>query len=209
LMLATPLPAIGRRPAAVHALVLAILVGSALTVDLGGRAEVFKGMGRDADLTGRTEIWEALITTAQYPICGVGYETFWLGRRRADLDRLFPTINEAHNGYIEVYVQLGILGVGLIVLILGQGYRRAVAAFRRDPILGGLFLTYIVTSATFNISEAGFRMPGSGMFFLLLSVVAASRVTVVEKDPAQTRQELADPTSWWATPMPSTSMRLG
>ncbi len=36
--------------------------------------------------------------------------------------------NEAHNGYIEVYLNLGWLGLGLIALILGQGYRRAVRA---------------------------------------------------------------------------------
>jgi len=210
LMLATALPPIGRRPASVHALVMVILLGGALTMDLVGRAEVFKGMGRRADLTGRTEVWKVLIPMAPNPIVGTGYETFWVGPRVATVARMFHNTltNEAHNGYIEVYLNLGWVGLGLIVLIFGQGYRTAVGAFRRDPILGGLFLTYIVTGATYNISEAGFRMPGPVWFFLLLSVVAASRVTGVEKEPAQTRQELADPTSLWATAIPSTSTRL-
>ena len=43
--------------------------------------------------------------------------------------------NESHNGYIEVYLNLGWLGLGLIALILGQGYRRTVSAFRRDSAL--------------------------------------------------------------------------
>jgi O-antigen ligase len=194
LMLATALPLIGRRPAAVHALVLAILLGGALTMDLGGQAEVFKGMGRSADLTGRTKIWEVLIPMAPNPIVGSGYENFWLGWRKADVRRLLHfAINEAHNGYIEVYLNLGLLGLGLIALILGQGYRRAVGVFRRDPILGGLVLTYIITVAFHGLSEASFRMPGLGCFLLLLSVFAASRVSGLEMRPSQLHVELANP----------------
>ena len=82
--------------------------------------------------------------------------------------------NEAHNGYIEVYLNLGWLGLSLIALILGHGYRSAVSVFRRDSALGGLLVAYVVTAATFNISEAGFRMLSVEWFFLLLSIVAAS-----------------------------------
>jgi len=191
LMLATALLPIGRRPAALHALVLAILLGGVFTVDFGGQAEVFKAMGRSSDLTGRTEIWQILIPMAPNPIVGSGFETFWVGWRTPDLERLVHFgINEAHDGYIEVYLQLGLLGLGLIALILGQGYCRAIRALRRDPILGGLLLAYIVTAATYSISEAGFRSP----FFLLLSVVAAGRVTGLEEGPSQTGQELAEQT---------------
>jgi O-antigen ligase len=84
--------------------------------------------------------------------------------------------NEAHNGYIEVYLNLGWIGVGLIALLLGQGYRRTVGAFRRDRALGALLVAYVVTAVPFNITEAGFRMLSLSWFFLLLSIVAASRV---------------------------------
>jgi O-antigen ligase len=195
LMLATALPLIGRRPAAVHALVLAILLGGALTLDLGGRTAVAQAMGRSADLTGRTKIWEILIPMAPNPIIGAGYETFWLGWRPADVKRqLHYVIGQAHNGYIEVYLNLGMFGLGLIALILAHGYRGAIGAFRREPTFGGLFLAYILTAATYNIAEAGFRMPGMAWFFLLLSVLAASRATAVEKNRPQTWQEPAHPT---------------
>jgi O-antigen ligase len=194
LMLVTALPVMRRRSAAVHALVLAILLGGALTVDLGGQAEILKAMGRRSDFTGRREIWEVLIPMAPNPIVGSGYENFWLGWRKEDVRRLLHfRINEAHNGYIEVYLNLGLLGLGLIALILGQGYRRAVGVFRRDPILGGLVLTYIITVAIHGLSEASFRMPGLGCFFLLLSVFAASRVSGLEMRPSQLHVELADP----------------
>ena len=84
-------------------------------------------------------------------------------------DLIRPT--EAHNGYIEVYLNLGWLGLCLIALILGLGYGRAVEVFRRDSALGALLVAYVVTAAAFNISEAGFRMISLGWFCLLLAVV--------------------------------------
>ena len=69
------------------------------------------------------------------PILGAGFESFWLGPRLERLWRAFPVFqpNEAHNGYIEVYLNLGWVGLGLIAIILFNGYRAATAVFRHDP----------------------------------------------------------------------------
>jgi O-antigen ligase len=89
--------------------------------------------------------------------------------------------NEAHNGYIEVYLNLGWIGVGLIALILGQGYRTAVRAFRRESELGALLVAYVVTLMLYNITEAGFRMLSLSLFFLFLSIVSACRINRLAK----------------------------
>ena len=73
----------------------------------------------------------------------------------------------AHDGYIEVYLNLGWVGVCLIALILISGYWRAVKAFKRDPQLGSLILAYIATSIFYNITEAGFRVLTPSWIFLL------------------------------------------
>jgi O-antigen ligase len=196
LMLATSLPLIRYRPAAVHALVFTLLLSGGLITLLGGRAAVTEALGRKPDLTGRTVIWEIVIPMAPNPISGAGFETFWLGSR---VERIFALVggpqmtNEAHNGYIETYLNLGCLGLCLIALILGQGYRRTVSAFRRDSALGALLVTYVVTAAAFNISEAGFRMLSLEWFVLLLSIVVASRVTDVANSPSHSPRRLAEP----------------
>jgi O-antigen ligase len=124
---------------------------------------------------------------APNPIGGAGFESFWLGPR---VERIFALVggpqmtNEAHNGYIEVYLNLGLLGLLLIALILGQGYRTAVRAFRRDSVFGALLVAYVVTAVTYNISEACFRMLGIEWFVLLLSIVTASRVIRIAKGQA-------------------------
>lgn len=212
-MLVSSLPPFRHRPAAVHALVLAILLGGGVTSLLGGRAAITEALGRNPDLTGRTEIWQILIPMAPNSIVGAGFETFWLGPRAAKVNAMlggFSTINESHNGYLEVYLNLGWLGVGLIALILGQGYSRTVSAFGRDPTLGGLLVTYVVTAAFYNLTEAGFRMLGLEWFFLLLSVVAAGRIIGVAETASESGRELADlDLPAWATRMSSNSTRLG
>jgi len=102
LMVATSLPFFGRRPGAVHALVLMIVLAGGLTMLLGGDAGVVHAMGRGTDFTGRTAIWKTVIPMAPNPIFGAGFESFWLGPRLDRLWSAFPAFhpNEAHNGYI-------------------------------------------------------------------------------------------------------------
>lgn len=207
LMLATSLPLIRRRPAAVHALVLAIVLGGCLVELLGGRAAITGAMGRNPDLTGRTEIWGIVIPMVPNSIGGAGFETFWVGPRVARVfamvadGRALSMTNEAHNGYIEVYLNLGWLGLALIALILGHGYRKAVSTFRRDSALGALLMAYVVTAVAYNISEAGFRIISVEWFFLLLSVVAASRTSGVAKRARRSHLSLSQAS--WRSESPS------
>ena len=195
LMLAASLPVVRYRPAAVHALVFSVLLGAGLMSLLGGRAAITEALGRKPDLTGRTEIWAILISIAPNPIGGAGFETFWLGPR---VERIFALVggpqmtNESHNGYIEVYMNLGLLGLALIALILGQGYSGSVRAFRRDSALGALLVAYVVTAVTYNVSEAGCRMLSVEWFILLLSVVVANGVSAVAKGLPQSPRRLPE-----------------
>jgi hypothetical protein len=102
--------------------------------------------------------------------------------------------NEAHNGYIEVYLNVGWLGVGLVALILGQGYRRTVCVFRRDLALGSLLVAYVVRAVTYIIPEAGFRLLNLEWFFLPLSIMAASRVVTLAQTEPELSRDVVGPT---------------
>jgi exopolysaccharide production protein ExoQ len=203
LMLAISRPFFRQRPAAVHALVLTLALVGGVGYLFGAKAAITEALGRKPDLTGRTVIWEIVIQMAPNPVGGAGFETFWIGPRVAQAYSLIGGLdrtNEAHNGYIEVYLNLGLLGLGFIALLLGQGYLKVVSAFRRDPALGGLLIAYFVTEVTYNITEAGFRMLHLEWFFLLLSIVTASRVISLAETPSESGRELANPDyPPWAT----------
>ncbi|MGA7106883.1 MAG: O-antigen ligase family protein [Terracidiphilus sp.] len=182
LIIASNLRSFRIRPVRIHALCLGILLFGAVAFLSGAEGTVSEALGRQANLSGRTEIWAAAIPAAPNALIGAGFEDFWISPnvekfQRGLLGWWHPEgLNEAHNGYIETYLNLGVVGVCLIAMILVIGYRRAVKAFRKNTQIGGLFLAYIIVAAVYSITEAGFRMLDPMWIFLLLAVVGASGV---------------------------------
>ena len=83
---------------------------------------VVEALGRNTTLTGRTEIWDDLFRMDFSPWVGTGFESFWLGERADYMaNRYYFHPNQAHNGYIEMYVNLGLIGVGFLVLLMASG----------------------------------------------------------------------------------------
>src|SRR6185295_5926601 len=82
----------------------------------------------------------------------------------------FP--NEAHNGYIEVYLNLGWAGLMFLSLIMLTGYRRVINGLRVDRSTGILMLTYFVVAIVYNLTEAGFRIFNPVWILFLLSATA-------------------------------------
>jgi exopolysaccharide production protein ExoQ len=182
IIFATGLRTMRNQPARVHLLCLTIFLGGGLTLLFGGEAIATGALGRNSNLTGRTDIWAAVIPAAPNAIVGAGFESFWISPSVQEFQRRMvgfwhpEDLNEAHDGYVEVYLNLGLIGVCLIALVLLSGYRCAVGAFRLNPSIGGLMLAYIIAAAVYSISEAGFRMLDLIWIFLLLAVVSASGV---------------------------------
>jgi exopolysaccharide production protein ExoQ len=182
IILATGLRMIRNQPARVHMLCLAIVLAGGLTLLFGGESLATSALGRNSNLTGRTEIWAAVIPAAPNSIVGAGFESFWISPAVRIFQRKMvgfwhpEELNEAHDGYIEVYLNLGWVGVCFISLLLLTGYKRAVGAFRLNPSIGGLTLAYIIAAAVYSITEAGFRMLDPIWIFLLLAVISASGV---------------------------------
>jgi exopolysaccharide production protein ExoQ len=182
LILATNLRAIRTRPARVNALCVGIILVGGLAFLFGGESVVSNALGRGDKLSGRKDIWAAAIASADSPILGTGFESFWntnvekVARRLPGYWEIHNLVS-AHNGYIEVYLDLGWVGLCLILIILVSGYRQASKAFQRDSELGSLMLAYVATATIYNITEAGFRVLTPSWIFLLLAVVSANGVT--------------------------------
>lgn len=87
-------------------------------------------LGRSADLTGRTSIWSSVVPFIfQRPIQGYGFSGFWAGAspESAAIERVMGTmIQYSHNGYLEILLELGVVGFFLTLVFLGTGVRRAI-----------------------------------------------------------------------------------
>jgi exopolysaccharide production protein ExoQ len=100
-----------------------ILFSSVLLILILGfllRTEVFGVLGKSSTLTGRIPLWVLVIgQIMKKPFLGYGYYGFWDSQGMTDVISRYITWDapNAHNGYLEVMLQLGI--VGLVVLIIG------------------------------------------------------------------------------------------
>ena len=195
LMLATSLQAFKNRPGRVASLCLVVVLSGGLAMLFGGDSVVSNALGRGNGLSGRTEIWAASIAAAGNPIIGTGFESFWntnVDKVARGLQNYWDVHNlvSAHNGYIEVYLDLGWIGVCLIALILISGYRRTIKAFQFDPELASLMLAYVTTGTFYSMTEAGFRIMTPSWIFLLLAVVSSSSV-IYSHRPGEAAEILA------------------
>ncbi|MGH9484685.1 MAG: O-antigen ligase family protein [Terriglobales bacterium] len=173
-----------RHRAAVHAIVVGILLAGGLALWLGAEASVTHDLGRRANLTDRTVIWHAVLAqAAEKPLLGTGFESFWTGQNIQRVWARLPLgldVNESHDGYIEVYAQLGAAGLAILAVLLVTAYRRAVTAFVRQPLPGGLLVPVVASVLVYNITEAGFRLLDVAWFALLLALVWACRLICEE-----------------------------
>jgi len=99
-----------------------------VVVGLGGllalwllRDVIFSTLGRSADLTGREGIWEQVLArAAQRPWTGWGFATPWVTGDAAFDIRIIDhgqLVMQAHNMWVDVAMQLGIIGVVLLGLL--------------------------------------------------------------------------------------------
>jgi O-antigen ligase len=181
LLLATNMRVIRNRPLRVRALCFAVVLAGGLTMLFGGQSLLSNALGRGSGLSGRAEIWAASVASAGNPLIGTGFESFWNANANKVNEFLHSkgfidqsNLVSAHNGYLEIYLDLGLIGVCLIVPILLSGYRNASKAFRHDPEVGSLMLAYVTTATFYSITEAGFRVLTPMWIFLLLAVITAS-----------------------------------
>ena len=113
--------------------------------------------GRDSTLTGRTDlIWSPLISIAmKHPVLGVGYGGFWMHPIVIDPVKLM-TVNEAHNGYIDVFIELGTVGLILLAVVIVAFFRKATEVFKNDIEWGSFLLAILLMSLLHNITESSF-----------------------------------------------------
>lgn len=96
-------------------------------------------MNKDATLTGRTGIWEVLSPSiAQRPWFGYGYHAFWLGYEGESARVLITlgwVLNQAQSGFVDVLLEMGIVGLIPVVLLFLFAFRDGLSCLLRstDP----------------------------------------------------------------------------
>jgi exopolysaccharide production protein ExoQ len=165
------------RPTLVHLAVFSILGLTVIALFFNPGGDMVQSLGKDPTLTGRKVIWDLVLSLHTNPLIGTGFETFWLGSRLEFMRSALPgeIINEAHSGYVEIYLNLGWAGLCFIALLIVTGYKRVTFLIRQDPEKGSLFLAFLLCAIFYSFSEAAFRFNTVSLFFLFLVIIGASQ----------------------------------
>jgi O-antigen ligase len=91
-------------------------------------------LGKDPTLTGRSDLWGYVIQAiTQKPILGWGLLAFWTSSNPladAISDVLGWTVPQAHNGLLEILLEVGLIGTVFFMALLVRNFVLAVKCFR-------------------------------------------------------------------------------
>jgi len=114
--------------------------------------EVLALLGRDATLTDRTVIWELLVDFGwERPWLGHGYGAFWASEAAFYFGDRWKDLDHAHNGYMDLWLELGFVGLGAFAALLVTANLKAWNALLAQPRPAlKFFPAFIIAGIIFN-----------------------------------------------------------
>ncbi len=167
------------------------------------RARLMEALGRNATLSGRTEIWQAVWPfVMQRPWMGWGYAAFWRGWTGPSFDvsaAVHFLVMHAHNGYLDLWLQTGFVGLVLFALAYGRAWLCAgqwLARGQMEDLLWPVSLLAVI--GLYGLDENTVLIP-NGIFWVVLVMAMVQlergrlRQTAVARtgEPAQARTAYA------------------
>ncbi|OGF53199.1 MAG: hypothetical protein A2Z21_05555 [Candidatus Fraserbacteria bacterium RBG_16_55_9] len=160
-------------------LLLGVLVGGAMgTWVLMDSGDVLSEQQWADTLIGRTALWNAVFEKiGQHLWLGYGYHAFWLGwdGESASIWRQFSwEPPHAHNGFLDLWLNLGVLGLVAFALGFLALCLRAVRWVRLTSTAEGLWpLSYLTFLLLFNLPQSIILEPND-IFWVLYVAIALS-----------------------------------
>jgi exopolysaccharide production protein ExoQ len=156
---------------------------------------IFQVLGRDATLTGRTDLWSKLLPViANRPILGYGYAAFWAGLKPELLSIWIQAgwlVPASDNGYIDLCLSIGAAGLALFLCVFSGAFRKSMEYLRSERGFVALWpVTYLCIFAADNICETALLTRGT-FPFLVFAIVTTS--LALNHKRAVTAARTADP----------------
>jgi exopolysaccharide production protein ExoQ len=160
-----------------------VLIGAAEML-FGISGEVSETLGRGSEMSGRMGLWTALLGLHTNPLVGTGFESFWLGEMINQLEGIFYFIpSEAHNGYLEIYLNLGLIGLFLVIGLLIATFWKIRLELSRNFEWGRYRLGFLAATVLYNWTEAAFNTSNPVGFVFYLIAIDYSRTHLATPQP--------------------------
>lgn len=165
--------------------VMLAVVAVSVGLSLGGLDLLLAAFGKDSTLTGRTYLWsQGWAAAAQAPVFGVGYQAYWV-QGFSEAERLWEEFYigtrsgfHFHNTFIEVAVELGAVGVALVLAVMARTFaghlRRVVGDARNEAsfVLFGI-VAMLAVRAFVEVDVINPYVVGSFLLFYAAGRLAA------------------------------------
>jgi exopolysaccharide production protein ExoQ len=185
-----------------------LLLAPALVIATDELGTIAQLLGRDATLTGRVDLWLILPSYIEDRLwLGHGFAAFWV-TDNLDVSSIWNTIGwrppHAHNGWLDVLLELGVTGLTLVViqllLVFGKGVRAVVEGHEpHAPYL--LLMTFVLM--IYNLAESNLVRPS--VMWMLLVVAAAALTRISRERSARAAPRVPAP---WTAPRPLRPSRI-
>lgn len=142
----------------------------------------------DTTFTNRTVIWHFVLDVISRSwLSGQGYASFWgIGADSIvfrEAPGFIPTLLQAHNGYLDVLVETGIIGFVLLLILIFTALRSATTLVQTDRSMARLCLMLVLFAVCHNLLESSWYRGFSQVWLLficgaLLPLLPARRQSV-------------------------------
>ena len=157
---------------------LILLSGGIFILVVANAPTIAEALGKDLTFTGRLPLWHELLGyIAQKPLLGYGFNGFWDSDQYGEVFRarwVWHSVPNAHNGFVELLLALGLLGFLLFVMSFILQFLRAYKQVYRAKIVEDVVpMQFLLTFSIFNISESRLLM-ANNIYWIIYIAMALS-----------------------------------
>jgi exopolysaccharide production protein ExoQ len=159
--------------------VLALAAGAGYAV-INNSTDIVTAAGKDPTLSQRTIIWNAVWgEITKHPILGYGFNAFWKGLYGASQAVVLTSgwnVFQAQDGFLDVWLSVGLVGVVLVAVMVAQSMKNAVRSFRtNDQTYVRWCIVVILCTLLYNIGESTIGVLSMSWFLFLLAAIGLQK----------------------------------
>ena len=164
-----------RHPVKLRVMIITVFVSIVTFIFYLILPDVLELLNRDYTFSGRIKIWRyAMLISGDFNLFGAGYRTFWIDSVTWDYFYYNPywggskVTGNGHSGYVDVFVELGYVGVGLLVWFIYSYIKGLVRGYIKSTIITYISGPLLVFLIAYNLFETVFLSPRMDLLWLIL-----------------------------------------
>ncbi len=133
-------------------------------------------LGRDSTMTGRTDIWKAVLQAIfKHPLLGYGFAAFWLSLRGESANIILAlrwAVPAAHNGFLDIWLQTGAVGLFLFSAGFVIAGRSALKGLRQPSFARAAWpLAVLILTLVYNLDESSLMQPNDFLWVVYVATL--------------------------------------